>query len=199
LAEKLVPKSSQQKKERPSRGKRQLPAGLNQSKPERGKDDLPYEVGEVSFTSNAEIAKDRKKPRLVALTFCDLVSFDNTGKVNLMGCFDRIDVNRETNATGGFYLYVRTAETRKGHIDVTFLDPQNKPVAQAGYDIEVTDAEVPPGMPAHVQFYGRIAFGAIVKGVYWVDVTFNGESLGGRDLTISEPEEEGSRDERNNP
>lgn len=194
-----MPKSSQQKKERSSRGKRQLPAGLNQSTPERRKDDLPYEVVEVSFTSNAEIAKDRKKPRLVALTFCDLVSFDNTGKVNLMGCFDRIYVNQETNATGSFYLYVRTAETRKGHIDVTFLDPKNKPIAQAGYEVEVKEADVPLDMPAHVQFYGRIGFGAIVKGVYWVDVTFNGESLGGRDLTISEPEEDGSKDERNNP
>lgn len=192
-----MPKSSHRKKERPSRGKRRLPAGLKQSIPSRGKDDLVHEVGVVTFTSDADIAQDRKKPRLVTIAFCDLVSFEASGKVNLIGCFDRIYLNNES-ATGHFYLYVRTAETREGHIDVTFLNPKNKPVAQAAYDVSLTEAEVPLDKPAHVQFYGRIGFGAKEKGVYWVDVTYNGKSLGGRDLTLTLPEAEVGKDERNN-
>jgi hypothetical protein len=193
LAEKLVPKSSHRKKEKPLRKKRRLPAGVKASKSSIG--DFEAEIVEdLVFTSNADIKQERQRQRLVALTFCDLVSFDTRGKVNLMGCFDRIFVDKETSQTGLFYLYVRTAGARKGHVDVTFLSPKNKPIAQIGYDIDVKEADVPLDRPAHVQFHGRVGFGAKEKGVYWVDVTFNGESLGGRDLTIADKEDD--KDER---
>ncbi len=192
-----MPKSSHRKKEKPSRAKRRLPAGAKQSKP-KFIDGIPYYEGDFSFTSNADIEQERKKQRLIALTFCDLVSMDNRGKVNLMGCFDRIFVDKETGSTGIFYLYVRTAGTIKGHVDVTLLDTKDKPIAQVGYDVDVKEENMPKDRTPHVQFYTRIGFGTTGRGAYWVDVTFNGESLGGRDLTIADKEEEGKEDEHDN-
>jgi hypothetical protein len=132
------------------------------------------------------VAADRKKQRLIALSFCDFISQDSIGKVNLMGCFDSIYRDKETKQTGIFYLYVRTAETRKGKVDVTFLDPKNVPIAQVTY--EVNTESIPLGKPAHAQIFTRSGFVADELGVYWVDVAYNGESLGGRDLTVSERE-----------
>jgi hypothetical protein len=192
-----VPKSSHRKKDKPSRAKRRLPVGAKQSKV-KIIDGIPYEEGEITFTSDADVEEERKKQRLIVLTFCDLVSVDNRGKVNLMGCFDRIFVDKETSSTGLFYLYVRTAGTIKGHVNVTFLNAKNKAIAQVGYDVEVKEKNMPKDRVPHVQFYTRIGFGATERGAYWVDVTFNGESLGGRDLTIADKDEEGKEDEHDN-
>ncbi len=192
-----MPKSSHRKKERPSRAKRRLPAGAKQSKREVI-DGLIHQVGEISYTSNADVEQEKKKPRLIALTFCDLVSVDVLGKVNLMGCFDRIFVDKKTNSTGLFYLYVRTAGVIKGHVEITFIDTKNKPIAQASYDVQVPEKEIKTDRPIHVQFHSRVGFGTKERGVFWVDVTVDGESLGGRDLTINDPEGKGKEDEHDN-
>lgn len=182
-----MPKSSHRKKEKQSRRKPLPHVGISLNKPKlSGEIILQAEASDIQFTSNADIAEERKKRRLIALSFCDFVSQDVQGKMNLMGCFDNIYRDKETKQTGHFYIYIRTAGRMDGRTEVTFLDPNDKPVVQVGYD--ATTKEVPHGKPSHVQFFARINFVAEEKGVYWVDVTYEGESLGGRDLTISERE-----------
>ena len=182
--EKLVPKSSHRKKEKPSRNRQQRLVGQKLSKLSDGSD--IQVVNKLEFTSDADVERDRKRPQLVNLSFCDLINFEQSGKVNLIGCFDRIFRDKKTKTTGNFYLYVRTAETRMGHIDVTFLNQKNVAILQAGYDIEMRATEPPLDKPLHAQFHSRMSFIAKDRGVYWVDVTYNGLSLGGRVLTISD-------------
>lgn len=195
--EKLVPKSSHRKKERPSRKRPQQLAGQKSSKHRAGS--RIQVVKRVDFTSTADVVEDRKRPQLVNISLCDLISLEQSGKVNLMGCFDRIFRDKKTKTTGNFYLYVRTAETRTGHINITFLTQKNVPILQVGYDIEIRDTEPPLDKPLHTQFHSRMSFIAKEKGVYWVDVTYNGQSLGGRVLTISDfGDEDGKKNEHSN-
>lgn len=194
LAEKLVPKSSHRKKEKPLRKKRRLPAGVRLSQPSRRKGGLKTKEEPLPFTSDVNTAEERKKPHLIALSFCDFISFDQTGKINLLGCFDRIYRNKEEKSTGAFYLYVRTAGIREGQIAVTFFDAKDEPVAQVGYLIEPD--QIQPDQPSHVQFYGRIGFEVEELGDYWVDVAWDNKSVGGRHLTISEREEEKGENEQ---
>jgi hypothetical protein len=143
----------------------------------------------AQYQPNIDAARERKKARLVSLTFCMYFSVDQQGRNNLIGCFDRIYADPATKQTGQFILVVRTAETRKGELVASILDPTNRPVAAVIF--EAPDTEVPLDMPMHLQSYGPMNFNAPAEGVYWVDVSYQGRSLGGESLTVEfrKPEE----------
>jgi hypothetical protein len=136
----------------------------------------------AQYQPNIDAARERKKARLVSLTFCLFFSIDKEGRNNLLGCFDRIYADPATKQTGQFILVIRTAETRKGDVTASILDPSNKVVAAVVF--ESPEIDVPPDKPMHLQFYGSINFQATTAGVYWIDVSYQGRSLGGDSLTV---------------
>lgn len=130
---------------------------------------------------NIDVEQERKKPRLEALLFCHYAAIDERGKATIAGCFDRLKVNPETKNSGSFYIAIRTGETRKGRINVSIISPANDLLGNLFYD---ADIDRPLDVPSHIQFMDAISFQAEREGVYWVDVSFNGESLGGTSLTV---------------
>lgn len=135
----------------------------------------------AKYQPKFDVAQERKKPHLVALLFCHFFSIDADGRSNASGCFDRIFVDPATKQTGLFTIVVRTYETREGGLTVTFLNPKNKAVAAMIFD---TPGEVPRDKPMHIQAYGPVSFSVQTEGVYWVDVSYKGKTLGGESLTI---------------
>ena len=135
----------------------------------------------AKYQPKFDVAQERKKPRLVALLFCHFFSVDVDGRSNVNGCFDRIFVDPATKQTGLFTIVVRTYETRESGITVTILNPKNKAIAAIVFD---PPEELPTDKPMHVQGYGPINFAAKSQGVYWVDVSYKGQTLGGECLTI---------------
>lgn len=142
----------------------------------------------AEYQPKVNVALERKKPRLVALLFCHFFSLDAEGRSNANGCFDRIFADPATNQTGQFILVVRTYETRQGGLTVTILNPKNKAIAAVVFD---PPSKVPSDKPMHVQAYGPINFAVESEGVYWVDVSYKGKSLGGDSLTIEYRKPEG--------
>jgi hypothetical protein len=143
----------------------------------------------AQYQPKFDVARERKKPHLVALLFCHYFSLDAEGRSNANGCFDRIFVDPTTKLTGQFTLVVRTYETRDSGLTVTFLNPKNQAVAAVIFD---PPAKLPTNKPMHVHAYGPVNFAVEAEGVYWVDVSYRGKTLGGESLTIEfrKPEED---------
>jgi hypothetical protein len=143
----------------------------------------------AQYQPKIDATRERKKARLVALVFCMYFSIDQQGRKNLLGCFDRIYADPVTKQTGQFILVVRTMETRSGELVASILDPNNQSIAAIIF--EAPSIEVPPDMPMHLESYGPINFNASIEGAYWVDVSYQGRSLGGESLTVEfrKPEE----------
>jgi hypothetical protein len=133
------------------------------------------------FQPNIDAAAERTKPRLVAILFCMYYSTDAQGRNNLLSCFDRIFANPATKQTGQFILVVRTSETREKGIVISILDPSNRIVAAVVFD---EPKLLPADKPMHLQYSGSINFTATTEGPYWVDVSYQGKSIGGESLTV---------------
>lgn len=146
----------------------------------------------AKYQPKFDVAQERKKPHLVALLFCHLFSLDADGRSNLSGCFDRLFVDPKTKQTGQFILFVRTYETRESGLTVTFLNPKNKAVAAIIFD---KPQDLPTDRPMHVQSYGPVSFAVQSEGVYWVDVSYQGKTLGGESLTVEFRKPEGKQSE----
>lgn len=130
---------------------------------------------------NIDAEAERKKPRLVAILFCMYYSTDAENRNNILGTFDRVFADPGTKQTGQFILVVRTYETREKGVVITILDPANQVVAAAVFD---KPQALPPDKPMHLQYSGAINFTATSEGVYWFDVSYKGESIGGESLTV---------------
>lgn len=129
-----------------------------------------------------DVAQVLQKPRLEAVLFCEYANRTEDEKTNLSGIFERIFVNRETKLSGGFFLFVRLAEAGEGPIQIVLLDPANKPVLGIGADLS---GDLFKGnYPKMIQVLDRVAFQATELGVYWLDVSYKGESLGGAPLIV---------------
>lgn len=128
-----------------------------------------------------DVVKERKKPRLEALLFCHYASLDKKDKGIFVGCFDRLFVNPETKQTGTFNILVRIGEARKGRIVISLISPSNVLLGNIYADANIDRA---PDEPVHIQVLETIGFQADEEGVYWIDVSYNGKSLGGTSLTV---------------
>jgi hypothetical protein len=140
-----------------------------------------------------DVDAERTRPRLVAILFCMYFSTDAQGRFNLLGCFDRIFADPLTKQTGQFSLVVRTAETREKGVVISFLDPSNKVVAAVVFD---KPKPMPTDKTMHLQYSGSVGFTATTEGPYWVDVSYQGKSIGGESLNLEfgkPPETEGEK------
>lgn len=130
---------------------------------------------------NIEVSKEREKPRLLALLFCDFASFTKDDKVNLLGIFDRIFVDSDEKRTPRFAVFTRVAEVTG--FTTTIFDPDGMPSVQAETKIQA-DVKFTEGYPRQMQTLTAMQFEIRKPGVYWFDISFEGESLGGAGLAI---------------
>jgi hypothetical protein len=150
----------------------------------------PY-VPKVSVTASEEV----KKPRLGAILFCEYAARTEKDTYLLAGCFERFVFRKdEPKVTSNFFIYVRASQTREGDFQVAIIDPNDKILLAYTYHLD--SAGLIPDLPASIHFLQRLKFPVAVEGIYWVDVSFNGESLGGAPLLIDFQKEEASEDER---
>jgi hypothetical protein len=150
----------------------------------------PY-VPKVSVVASEEV----KKPRLGAILFCEYAARTEKDTYLLAGCFERFVFKKdEPKFTSNFFLYVRASQTREGDFQVAIIDPSDRILLAYTYDLD--SAGLIPDVPASIHFLQRLKFPVAVEGVYWVDVSFNGESLGGAPLLVEFQKEEASEDER---
>lgn len=129
-----------------------------------------------------DVSEEWTKPRLVTILFCESANLTNEGKANVWNIFDRIFVNDEKKQTGAFTVFVRTAQTWKGELRLTVVAPNNEAIAVLTY--EATEPELAADRPTYVQFIGKLALKVEVDGIYWVDISYQGRSLGGSALAL---------------
>ncbi len=140
---------------------------------------------------NIDVAQEVKKPRLQAVLFCDYSSDSIDNKANLLGIFDRIYVHPDKKATPEFELYVRTVETL-GRLKVSIIDPSGNLVSVITYSEK--GERTTPNLPLLVELQATVRFKASVEGVYWFDVSCEGESLGGAGLAVAFRTSEGKNE-----
>ena len=144
---------------------------------------------------NIVASEEVKKPRLGAILFCEYAARTDKDTYLLAGCFERFLFSKDDpKVTTPFYLYVRTTETKDGDFQVAIIDPNDKVILAFSY--EVASKRVIPGIPASIHFLERIRIPVPVEGIYWVDVSFNGETLGGAPLIVDFSKEKVEEDER---
>ena len=142
-------------------------------------------------SANVDILQERQKARLEAVLFCEHASLTADGKANLHGTFDQIAISvDETVENPGIalFLFVKVAQIF-GRLDMRVFDPKGNIVLGGFADIargEYLDDQVPRG-----QVLSPMSFPTPLAGIYWFDVSHNGQSLGGSGLTIrfTAPEE----------
>jgi hypothetical protein len=130
-----------------------------------------------------DIEQERKKPRLLAILFCDYLNFTKDDKANLIGIFDRVYVHPEHKMTPQFVLFLRSVETRDEPLKVRVFNPDGKFEVEVAFD-KFNASIFSTELPAHVQSTVRIQFQVSKAGVYWFDVLYQGESIGGAGLVI---------------
>jgi hypothetical protein len=128
-----------------------------------------------------DIELERKRPRLLALLFCDFSSLAKDDKANLLGIFDRIYVDKEKPITPTFVAFVRVAEVTNS-FDITMIAPDNSRVFSI--KLQVPPVDFTKSLPRQAQAAQLLQFEVQQEGVYWVDVSYEGKSLGGGGLTI---------------
>lgn len=143
---------------------------------------------------NIDVGREWQKPRLVALLFCEGANLTTDGKANIWSVFDRIIVDPARKISGAFTVFIRTAQTTpEQDVEVVIVAPNNEPVASLSYaGVEEVEAE---GRPVYVHFIGRIGIKTPVEGVYWFNVSYKGETLGGGALAVQFQKPEVTEDE----
>jgi len=142
-------------------------------------------VSEISLDVDAEKAT----PRMVALLFFDYANLTGDGKLNLAGVFDRLFVDRETKKTVPIGIFIRVAETVGSTVFVTIHSPDKKVAAGFAFavpseNVELKDARREGEKHLMFQMLARVQFDAPAEGTYWVNVGFDGKSIGGCPLVI---------------
>jgi len=124
------------------------------------------------------------------MLFCDYVNQTVEGKVNLLGTFDRIFVDKGAS-TPKFIIFLRTAETLDGELRLTIISPKEKAVAALVFG---GDAERKNPDYQQMQLITPMQFQVMEHGLYWFDLSYKDQSLGGVGLSLEprppEPESE---------
>ena len=148
---------------------------------------MPSEA--IELTVNINVAEERNKPRLLSILFCDYVNQTVEGKVNLLGTFDRIFADKGAS-TPKFIIFLRMAETLDGELRLTIISPKEKAVAALvfGGDAERRNPY------QQMQLIAPMQFQVAEHGLYWFDLSYKDQTLGGVGLSIEprppEPESE---------
>jgi hypothetical protein len=128
---------------------------------------------------------ERKRPRLLAILFCDFINTTGDEKPNLLGVFDNITVDRTVKTTPHFFVFIRVAEITDS-FQTTVFNGDNQPVLQFRSFVRVKEGQFAPDLPRQMQTILRLQISQIEKeGVYWFDVSHQGNSLGGAGLPIN--------------
>jgi len=138
--------------------------------------------------THVNLSDEKSKPRLLALVFCDYMNRTEDGKINLIGIFDRIYVNPEKKKTPRFALFIRFAEALDGPVTLTVFEPMEQPVFGLQFDPNASQFEAVPERrseyPRQVQSLIVMQFEAKIEGVYWFDISYKSQSLGGAGLPV---------------
>jgi hypothetical protein len=137
------------------------------------------ETAEVP-TENINVAEMVEKPRLEALLLADYASITTTGKPDVCGIFDEFSIEADKKNTGFFYLYIRVAGTLKGELDISFFHPDGKLMATATTELM---GNMPQGK-RRVSLLQRMALEIAMAGEYWVDISYQRQSLGGTSFSV---------------
>lgn len=130
---------------------------------------------------NIDVSVERGKARLLALLFCDFTNTTNDKKPNLLGVFDRIYVDPEQPITPPFVAFIRVAEVTDS-FDITMIGPDDLPAFQI--KSVPSGTAFTEGLPRQVQTAILLQFEIKREGVFWLDISYRGVSLGGAGLTI---------------
>jgi hypothetical protein len=143
----------------------------------------------LADTKPVDVHKERARPHLVSILFCDYLNQTEDGKTNLMGIFDRIYVHSMGRLTPTFVLFIRAVDTIEEGLSVRVFAPDGSPVI--GVDFADFDASMAtPGLPVNIQSTLNLRFPVESEGVYWFNVFYKSESLGGAGLVIEYRETE---------
>jgi hypothetical protein len=125
-----------------------------------------------------DIEKERTKPRLIALLFCEYGNTSSDGKANISGIFDRIYI--KPNNKRRFFMFIRTAETF-GVLELHLFRPDGK--IDAGALLQpLAETEPNPANINYLQAFIRFDLEVTQEGIYWFKVLHNGEDLGGNGI-----------------
>lgn len=141
---------------------------------------------EIETADNIKVdtLKEWQRPRLVSILFCDSYKLSDDDKADLIGIFDRVYVHPERKQTPPFTIFVRTAETTDGRLQVLCHAPSGEIPTRIIFS-GAARAEFTPNLPANYQCIVYMnPFLVDAEGVYWFDVSFKGQSLGGAALVI---------------
>jgi len=136
-----------------------------------------------------DVVQERERPRLVATLFFDFSNQTVEGKHNLIGVFDRIFVSSDRKRTHSIGIYIKTAYTFDGQVQVAIFSPSNKPTGGFAFASATKEHD---GKPlTQMQILGTVEFDTPEPGDYWFDVSYKGQSLGGVKLVVEfvEPKE----------
>ncbi|MBI3653197.1 MAG: hypothetical protein HY231_19390 [Acidobacteria bacterium] len=81
------------------------------------------EIAAAMPSISIDIEKERTKPRLVALLFCEYGSVSKDGKPSIAGVFDRVHI--KPNSKYQFFMFVRIAEAL-GALEIQMFNPDGK-------------------------------------------------------------------------
>ena len=139
---------------------------------------------DTAVNTNMDISKKWQQPRLESILFCDSYTITEDGKTNLLGIFDRIYVHPEIRQTPPFKIFTRTADTTQDSIQIIGYAP-NSEIATVVNFMHISRLEYTPNIPDNLHSIANMSpFHVPVEGVYWFDVSFKGQSVGGAALVI---------------
>lgn len=138
----------------------------------------------TQYLNSFNVADARKRPRLLALLFCNHTNTTKDDKANLIGVFDRVFVHPEVKKTPQFVIFIRTAETTQEPMLLSVFNPDGTPAVAFEFASDVTEHKFTPDRPAQVQFIAGMRFDVGADGIYWFDVSYKGESIGGAGLVV---------------
>jgi hypothetical protein len=139
------------------------------------------ETAEVP-TVNIDVASTYKKPRLIALLFCNFFNVTGNRKPNLLGIFDRMAVDHEKKKTPNFFMFIKLAGVL-GPSEIHVYSPRGERIMAA-----LLEGRIPPTSSdeiVYAQAMINIELEVKEEGIYWFDVLYQGNSLGGNGLGIT--------------
>lgn len=196
LVVEFVLKGYRPKKEKRLQKKRHKRAGLKRAPKQPSTPEGKVLSSMQSFVPKITIAASeaRKKPRLEAIMFCDYGNRTQDGKLMLVGCFDRIIFSAEEEKISvPFFLFIRTAETTKGNLQISIIDPKETVVL--AFQVDTSKLTFEADRPANIEFLYPLRFPMPFEGYYWFDVSYMDESLGGTPLAAEFRKQEVEKDE----
>lgn len=139
---------------------------------------------ETAANTQVDTVQEWRRPRLVSLLFCDSCNYREDGKTDVIGIFDRIYVHPDRRQTPPFTLFVRTTETAEGMMLATCRAPNGLTPTMVSF-ARVPKEAYTPNLPSNFQSIVHMnPFYVAIEGVYWFEVFFEGNPLGGAGLVI---------------